>query len=276
MPELPHVAAFKQYVDATAIGRSVLHTHVRDERVLEGVTPASLGQRLTGHRLVASRRHGKYLGIALNEDERGAPHLVLHFAMSGGLERYADEADEPDYAVFVLDLGDGGHLAFTCKRMFCKVRLVDGFDRFVEKQGLGPDALDESLDAAWFADQLEGRRGTVKHVLMDQSLIAGIGNEFADEILFRNRLHPEAPVDRIGDDRLSALWRDLRETLGTAVDNSMDLDSMPGDWLLRVRDNDDARCPKCGGELEHRPIAGRSSYFCPDCQRYPEDAGDGE
>lgn len=146
MPELPHVAAFKRYLDATGVGRRVEHTHVRDERVLEEVSRASLAQRLTGRRLAAARRHGKYLGVALDRDARDARHLVFHFAMTGELRRYSSKADEPPYAKLVLDLDDGGHLSFGCRRALCRVRLVEDFGRLTHERDLGPDALDPDLD----------------------------------------------------------------------------------------------------------------------------------
>ena len=267
MPELPHVAGFKDYADATAVGRTVRHTHVRDPRVLEQDPPRSLAAGLTGHRITAARRHGKFLGLALDDAGRDGVHLVLHFAMTGRLTAYDDPADEPKHTGLVLDLDDGRHLAFSCARRLCRARLAPSFEAFVEEKGLGPDALDPDLDADWFVERLERKRGGLKNALMDQSVLCGIGNEYADEILFHMALHPAVALDRLDPGDRRRLWETLRRVLATAAEAGGELERLPRGWLSRSRE--EGRCERCGAALERARLGGRSAWYCPRCQ--PED-----
>jgi formamidopyrimidine-DNA glycosylase len=276
MPELPHVAAFQRYVEATVIGRRVRHTHVRDARVLSGITPASLARRIAGRRLARCRRHGKHLAIALESVGARTAHLILHFGMTGGLEHFENATREPEHAVLTLDLDDGGHLSFTCKRKLCRAWLVDDFEKFIRDKDLGPDALSPKLTTRWFLDVMRDKRGSVKAALMDQSLIAGLGNEFADEVLFHLRLHPATPLRQLDDERRRRLWKTLRTVLHRGVERAAAEPANPPEgWLMSAR-RDDAPCPRCGTPVAHEQIAGRSTYYCRKCQPRFEDQDSGE
>jgi formamidopyrimidine-DNA glycosylase len=181
MPELPHVAGLQRYAEAVAVGRRVVHTRVGDRQALEQTTPAALARGVTGHHLAAARRHGKYLGLA----------------------------------------------------------------------------LDESLDRDWFLERLARKRGTVKNALMDQSLLAGIGSEYAGEILFQLGLHPGVALDDLDDARR----RELRRVLAVGAERGGDTAALPRGWLSRGRA--ERRCPRCGGDLDKTEVAGRSTWFCP-------------
>ncbi len=267
MPELPHVAGFERYAQATAVGRRVLHTHVRDAEALEDTSPAELVQALTGRPLRAARRHGKYLGLAVDAAHRDAVHLVLHFAMTGELFA-ADDPQPESHHRLALELDSGRTLVFACQRRLCRARLTGSFDEFVRAKGLGPDALDEDLDGEWFVGALARKRGTVKNALMDQALLAGIGNEYADEILFQLELHPAIPLSALDTDARIELWRVLRRVLRVAAKHGGEVAALPRGWLSRGRKA--RRCPRCSGNLDQTGVAGRSSWFCPRCQPQKE------
>lgn len=264
MPELPEVELFKRHVDRTARGRTVRRVAVKDARLVKP-SPARLAARLTGARLGASRRHGKYLLVGLGK--RG--WLVLHFGMNGALRHYVKEAEEPAFDRLRLDFADGHHLAYVNPRRIGRVELVADADDFVAKQKLGPDALDPGLTPAAFARAVAARRRDIKSVLMDQSVVAGIGNIYSDEILFQARLHPRARADRLNGATLRRLLGTARRVLRIAIrcgaGSEQGLERLPRSFLLPER-HKGGRCPRCGSPVVVARFGGRSAYYCRRCQ----------
>jgi formamidopyrimidine-DNA glycosylase len=134
----------------------------------------------------------------------------------------------------------------------------------VKKRALGPDALEINLGA--FKKILGKRRGAVKSILLNQRLIAGIGNIYADEILFRARLDPATEITRLGDKILAKLFRATRYILEKAIAAKADVNQMPRSWLLPHRGKH-GKCPRCGRELKSSTIGGRTAWFCARCQK---------
>ena len=259
MPELPDVELRKRYLDATALQRRIEHAKVPQSRMLQ-VTADHLRGQLKGRRLVASRRHGKYLFGGLDS---GA-WLVLHFGMTGWLEAFEDPDDEPEHTWLRLDLDDGFHVAYVCPRQFGEIDLCRDVDTFVSEHDLGPDGL--ALDEDGFLGRLEGRRGAVKPTLMYQQVLAGLGNVWVDEILFQHPLHPERPIPELGDEERRGLFRTMRRVVQEGIDRRVDPDDMPDSWLLGHRE-DGAECPRCGGEIRRITVSGRAGYHCPEHQQ---------
>jgi formamidopyrimidine-DNA glycosylase len=266
MPELPDVELFKRHLDTHALHRKVICVVVSDARILGDVKEAAFVGRLEGNRLERSRRHGKHLLVRLARDG----WLTLHFGMTGGL-RYveAPDADVP-YDRVRLDFA-GGSLAYVNKRMLGRVGLADAADAFIVAEKLGPDALDPAFDLAALSAALDGRR-EVKAVLMDQSLVAGIGNLYADEILFQARLHPRTPGRTLDQAKRKALSGKIREVLETAIDCGAGaeqfLERLPKSYLLPQR-REGGVCPRCHQKLVTLKAASRTSYYCPRCQPEP-------
>jgi formamidopyrimidine-DNA glycosylase len=268
MPELPDVELFKRYLDRTSLRQTIERVQVNDARILGDLPARRLVATLEGNRLEASRRHGKHLLVRLAR----SGWLTLHFGMTGGLSYFENLAQDPPYDRIRLDFEGGGHLAYTNRRMLGRVGLADDADAFIEAEELGPDALDSAFDEAAFAAALAGRRRDVKSVMMDQALVAGIGNIYADEILFQARLHPKTPVDRLTGSQRRKLFRAVKDVLWTAIEcgagAEQSLDRLPKDYLLPQRDRD-GRCPRCGGSIATLKSSGRTSYYCPRCQPAP-------
>jgi formamidopyrimidine-DNA glycosylase len=261
MPELPDVAGFKTYFDATALHQRIHRTHVTDDRVLEnGLTPAGLGRRLKACAFDGTHRHGKLLFAQID----GEGWLVMHFGMTGHLKYYESTDDQPDHARVIFDFENGNHLAFVCQRMFGRIDLADDLDHYLEQRDVGPDALDEALDRERFRGLLAGRRGAVKSTLMNQSIIAGVGNVYADEILFQARIHPETAVNALGEAQLDALYRTMRRVMRVGARHGGHVPDYPDGYLLKARDA--GKCPNCGGGLEQADVAGRTTWYCPRCQ----------
>jgi formamidopyrimidine-DNA glycosylase len=268
MPELPDVELYKRYFDAHALHQTIERVAVNDARILGKLAAGAFTARLTGNRFEATRRHGKHLLVRLRRDG----WLTVHFGMTGDLVYFRNEADDPPYDRVRFDFTAGGHLAYVNRRMLGRVGLADDADAFIRDEELGPDALDPAFDLAVFEKALGGRRRDVKSVLMDQALIAGVGNLYADEILFHARLHPHTPVTSLDARQRTKLFRQLRKVLEKAIASGagaeQSLERLPDDYLLSHRDKL-GKCPRCGGPLATLKAAGRTSYYCPRCQRAP-------
>lgn len=261
MPELPDVEGFKQYLDSTALHQEIMRTSVLDERILDKVSARTLALRLKGAQLEAGKRHGKFLFVRTTEGGR----LVLHFGMTGELRYYRHPRDRPEYAKLILHFVSRDELAYVSKRVLGRVSYVEQPEPFIEEQGLGPDALSEALDKERFLQLLAERRGMIKSALMDQSLLAGIGNVYSDEILFQSGLHPERKVEQLSRQDQKKLYRTLRRVLRKAAESGGALDELPAGYLLPHRQGDGV-CPRCGRPLKRTPVSGRTAYFCPHCQ----------
>jgi formamidopyrimidine-DNA glycosylase len=259
VPELPDVEVLKQYLDATSLHQDIRAVEVGDSRILEDIATERLKTGLRGHSFDSTQRHGKYLFTELSNSR----WLVLHFGMSGELKYFKSMEKDPEYDQVLISLSNGYHLAYNAPRKLGLVALIEDMDSFVEKKELGPDAM--SLDLAGFKEVLSGRRGMVKSTLMNQQIIAGIGNVYSDEILFQARLHPRVGVDELDEETLRQLFNTMREVLQTAIERRAIPDQFPSPYLTRHR-NEGERCPKCGGEIERLQVSGRTAYFCPSCQ----------
>ena len=259
MPELPDVAFFDRYLASTALHRVIKELEVRDERVLEEVSEEHLASAARGRKMQGTRRHGKNLFVAL---ENG-PWLVLHFGMTGYPKFFRKPESEPKHARILFCMADGWKLAFACQRMLGRAGLTQSPDRYIEKKGLGPDALLADEEERYAA--LKRRRGRLKSVLMNQEALAGIGNLYADEILFQCGLHPLRRLAHMSAEEVRRLSRLTREVLACAVERKADRDLFPTDYLLTTRRKSN-RCPRCGTELEDIKVGQRTTYFCPQCQ----------
>jgi formamidopyrimidine-DNA glycosylase len=265
MPELPDVELYKRYLDEHALRQTIERVAVNDARILGDLPAAAFVARLTGNRFQDSRRHGKHLLVRLHRDG----WLTLHFGMTGGLVYFREEAEDPPYDRVRFDFKGGRHLAYVNRRMLGRVGLADDAEEFIHGEQLGPDALDPAFDPAAFDRAIEGRRRDVKSVIMDQALVAGIGNIYADEILFQARLHPKTPVTALDHRQRSELFAQIKAVLETAIRCGAGaeqlLESLPEDYLLPQRDKS-GKCPRCGTSIATLKSGGRTSYFCPRCQ----------
>lgn len=265
MPELPDVEVFKRYLDRTCKGRTIEKVVVNDPKLLAHMSAAAFSAKLKGRRLVSSRRYGKHLLVKL------APSgwLTLHFGMNGALAHLRDGQAEPRYDRVRLDFADGHHLAYINPRRIGAVGLVDDADAFITAEKLGPDALDPRFDFAAFDRALSGRRGDIKSVLMDQTVMAGIGNIYSDEILFQAGIYPQTRTDRLDAQTRRRLYRQIKRVLKTAVERGAGAelapDNLPRSFLLPHREKG-GRCPRCGGELGTIKSSGRTAYYCSHCQ----------
>lgn len=255
MPELPDVEGFRRVLADHATGHRIEHVEVADPGVLRGVSPRRLRANVRGRRFGTPRRHGKWL-IAPTE---GGPVLLWHFGMTGELTWDGAE-HRHDRVVLHLDNGD---LRYRDMRKLHGIRLVPdsaAVDRVLA--AVGPDALD--LPREEFTEIFRNLRRQVKPALVDQELLAGLGNLLADEILWRARVHPRRRCVHIGQRD----WTRLHDKTGAVLRQAVKAGRVPPheSWLTGHRDDAPGACPRCGATLAHGRVGGRGTTWCPRCQ----------
>lgn len=256
MPELPEVEAFKQYLDATSLHKTVEKIEVKASEILVNTSTQEIRDKLVGHEFQSSRRYGKYLFVKTDGDF----WFTLHFGMTGNLEYFKDIEDEPPHSRLLITFINGFHLAYDCQRKLGTINLAKDMDSFVKEKNLGPDALD--LDFDTFKKIMEKRRGSTKYTLMNQHIIAGIGNIYSDEILFQAGIHPETKANKLDKKTLKKLFGNMQNVLLTAVEYQADAESFPENYLIPSRSKG-GKCPLCHSELELTKVSGRTAYYCP-------------
>lgn len=264
MPELPDVAVFQQHFEATSLNQPIQGIRALEPDVIESTSPGGLGRVLASRTFVGSHRHGKHFFAQLDDDR----YLRFHFGMTGFLQYFKDEADQPEYTVFRVDFENGYHLGLVMPRKLGAVEPVDDVDEYVAAAGLGPDVYRTSFGFQDFTNVLEGRRGMIKSTLMNQSIVAGLGNVYSDEILFQAGIHPKMEVPDLRDRSLGHIFHTMRRVLRIAIDRLADSADFPSNWLINRREPGQP-CPRCGGEIERIEVSGRAGYFCPGCQSMP-------
>lgn len=255
VPELPEVEAARRYLHERAIGRHIEEIVVLDLKMLEGDRD-ELASKVLHRKVVGTGRHGKHLFLML---DRGA--LRIHLGMSGSVHLVDDDERTPHQRLR-LQL-DRGSIVLDDPRRFGRFQYVDGIPPFVKERGLGPDAL--SISEEQFISRAGGRKKAIKSVLLDQSILAGVGNLYADEVLFQERVVPSKSTASLGDDDLSGICRRIVEVLRTSIAVESDFSSLPTGYLLKDRRRD-GRCPRCEQELRIMVVGGRTTVFCPSCQ----------
>ncbi|QUH03769.1 Fpg/Nei family DNA glycosylase [Saccharopolyspora erythraea] len=257
MPELPDVEGFRR-VAAEAGRQRVRDVEVFDPQVVRGPV-----EQVRGRYLGEARRHGKWLVLPTSSrDGDDPPWLLVHFGMTGMLLRCPPGEDVHAHDRVVLHL-TRDVLRYRDMRKLKGMRVVrrSEVDGFLGE--LGPDAAAVPL-RDFRACVGRGRR-TLKSALMDQSTVAGLGNLCVDEILWRARLDPKTPTTELDGDR----WRSLHRTMRSVLRQAERAGRVPDrpSWLTGHRDDPGERCPRCSGTLRRGQVAGRTTVWCPACQR---------
>jgi formamidopyrimidine-DNA glycosylase len=258
MPELPEVEMARRYLERTSLRQAIEDAHIRDVRILRGVDAARLEDALAGRELRATYRHGKRLFLELERDL----WLALHLGISGELAYIGPMREEPRHTRLLISFENGGRLAFIDPRLFGEVSLTRNPGSFLKEKRIGPDAL--QLDLAGFIEIMGSRKGMIKGALLDQHLLAGLGNLCSDEALFQAEICPQARA--LSVERLERLLHSIQEVLRTAIDCEADLRELPSSYLIPNR-HPEGRCSWDGSLLARARIAGRTTYFCPEHQR---------
>lgn len=262
MPELPEVVYFKKYIDATALHQQIIDVEVGNDAILSGISASGLQKELQGCQFQSTSTHGKYLFIHTDNNRE----LMIHFGMTGEPVYYKQPDEKPDHPRVTFHFNNGYHLAFDCMRMLGKVGLVDSRESFIQEKDLGPDAFSESFDQATFKKLLKDKKGMIKSALMDQSFIAGIGNECSDEILYQAGIHPKTTIADLPDADRELIFEKMQEVIQEKIDSNTAHRKLPDTFILSHRE-EGAECPKCGGTVQKIKVSGRNGYYCPKCQQ---------
>jgi formamidopyrimidine-DNA glycosylase len=258
MPELPEVEIFKRYFDRTSLGQLITKVKINDNRVLN-ITENYFKKKIINKQFESTIRHGKYLLIYLKPN-----YLIMHFGMTGDLEYYSKKEEEPQYSKIIFQFENGYNLAYISLRMFGKLDIAESIEDFIEKKKLGPDAYKMSLED--FQGALKRRTAIAKNALLNQSFVAGIGNLYSDEIMFRTKLHPKSKLDQLDDKKVKELYTNIRDVLQFGIEKKGDLSVYPSNFIIPHRKKEEL-CPICNSELNFLDISGRRSFFCPKCQK---------
>ncbi|MFD7973143.1 bifunctional DNA-formamidopyrimidine glycosylase/DNA-(apurinic or apyrimidinic site) lyase [Streptomyces clavifer] len=282
MPELPEVEVVRRGLERWVAGRTVDEVEVLHPRAVRRHLAGGpdFAARLRGMRFGTAMRRGKYLWVPLDEAEAS---LLGHLGMSGQLlVQPAETPDEKHLRIRIrFDDSLGTELRFVDQRTFGGLSLhentPDGLPDVIAH--IARDPLDPYFDDAAFHTALRLRRTTVKRALLDQSLISGVGNIYADEALWRSRLHYERPTATLTRPRTAELLGHVRDVMREALDQGgtsfdslyVNVNGESGyfDRSLDAYGREDEPCHRCGTPMRRRPWMNRSSYFCPRCQRPP-------
>lgn len=276
MPELPEVETIRRTLAERLPGRRVTGVEVRGAHVLEGVPAGDFVQGLIDRRFERVGRRGKYLLL----DLEGGRRLMLHLRMTGRLLHGSDLGTPGPHTHLRLFLDDGSELRFDDVRKFGRVYL--GSTRANGRapwpagyRSLGPEPLAGDFGPDELAAAFEGREARVKSLLLDQRIVAGLGNIYADEALFRAGIHPARPAGELDRQEIRRLWQAIRDVLteavqarGTTFSDYRDALGRTGEFarLLATYGRKGEPCPRCGTAIETVKVAGRTSHYCPRCQ----------
>ncbi|MEV0529106.1 bifunctional DNA-formamidopyrimidine glycosylase/DNA-(apurinic or apyrimidinic site) lyase [Streptomyces sp. NPDC050439] len=282
MPELPEVEVVRRGLERWVAHRTVADVEVLHPRAVRRHLAGGddFGQRLKGHRVGTAMRRGKYLWLPL---EDSGISVLAHLGMSGQLLVQPQEAPDEKHLRIRVRFADalGTELRFVDQRTFGGLSLhantPDGLPDVIAH--IARDPLDEQFDDAAFHTALRRRRTTIKRALLDQSLISGVGNIYADEALWRAKLHYERPTATFTSPRTAQLLGHVRDVMnaalavgGTSFDSlyvNVNGESGYFERSLDAYGREDEPCRRCGTPMRRRPWMNRSSYFCPRCQRPP-------
>lgn len=281
MPELPEVETVARSLRQPLTGRTFVGATVRWAPILALPKGQDAGEefqrRLTGRHVASVGRRGKYVVIALDEG-----YLLIHLKMSGRLQVVPCHQPTDKHIQALFDLDDGQQLRFRDVRKFGRIYLVDRPERVTAM--LGPEPLDADLDLAEFRRLLARRSGRLKSLLLNQSFLAGLGNIYADESLFRARLHPLRRAASLTGEEQERLYHAFRTILEEAIADQgttlsdggyVDAEGQAGrhQERLAVYRREGEPCPQCQTPIARMIVGGRSSHFCPCCQAECGQAG---
>jgi len=280
MPELPEVETVARGLVRRALGRTIAEVEVRHPGAIAGV-PQDFGRGLKDRKITQVERKGKALALELMGRDGLPPHyLIIRLGMTGQVTVSPAEAPIESHTHVRLKLDEGKEeVRFRDPRRFGRMRSCSLEEKDAIFRKLGPDA--QRVTEEEFLAAARGRKGAIKSWLMNQALLAGLGNIYADEALFLARIHPLAQPGRVSADKLRALFKAVRRVLdhavnlqGTTFRDYVDIEGRPGNFAsrLRVYQRDGKPCRRCKSTIRRIVIAGRSSHFCPHCQPRPRRA----
>ncbi|HEY7208100.1 MAG TPA: bifunctional DNA-formamidopyrimidine glycosylase/DNA-(apurinic or apyrimidinic site) lyase [Gaiellaceae bacterium] len=283
MPELPEVETVRRELEPVLVGRQLQRVEIDDPRLVRPLEPLEVAAELEGERVAAVERRGKYLIVRFESDRS----LLVHLRMTGSFRHVPaglpDSGPNVPHIRAVVRLDDGSDVAYRDVRRFGTWLLLEPgeLDPYLAGR-LGAEPLERAFTAKVLAARLAGRRAPLKSALLDQRTLAGMGNIYVDEALWRSRLHPLRPAGSLDDAETKELARAIRDALrmgiaryGATLREYARTDGASGSMQdeFRAYGRAGEPCYRCGTPIEKIRVAGRGTWFCPGCQRLPAGSG---
>ncbi len=284
MPELPEVETVARGLRQAILGRRILSVSLGKTDFIDD--PAALEQHLPGREIEAVERYGKFMLLRLSAVRGGTlfaangnaepASLLVHLGMTGQIAPTPAAQPLEKHTHVCLLLDDGRELRYTDARRFGRIAYLTKVLLAKELTGFGADPLEVRKEE--FADRICGRRARVKALLLDQSVLRGVGNIYADESLWRAKIHPARLGTNLGRKQAETLRRVLQDILrkaillrGSSISDFLDAEGEPGEYQRhhRAYGREGKKCHRCKTPIRRAIVAGRSSYFCPRCQPSP-------
>jgi formamidopyrimidine-DNA glycosylase len=284
MPELPEVETVARGLQKSVAGRRILSVRLGKTDFIDD--PAALEQQLPGRQIEKVERYGKFMLLRLSartdaaaESENGdveAASLLVHLGMTGQLAPFAAAQPSAKHTHVWFGLDDGRELRYTDPRRFGRMAYLSGALLADELTAFGADPL--FVSAEEFTSRIRSRNAQIKALLLDQSVLRGVGNIYADESLWRAKIHPMRRGTELSTKQAQVLRRVLQDVLrkailarGSSISDFLDAEGQPGEYQRhhRAYGREGKRCYRCGAAIRRVIVAGRSSYFCPKCQPAP-------
>jgi formamidopyrimidine-DNA glycosylase len=274
MPELPEVETIRVALEPHVVGRRFERVEIADPRLVRPFEPTAIAAELEGERVSSLERRGKYLVVRF---ESGRV-LLIHLRMTGSLRHVTagELADDPHRRA-VVTLDDGSDVAYRDVRRFGTWHLLEPaeVDPYLQER-VGREPLERGFTARRLAERLENRKAPIKAALLDQRTVAGLGNIYADEALWRAQIHPQRPAYTLDNEEVGRLTKAIKEALragiarqGASLRDYSQPDGRRGraQERFRVYGREGEPCLRCGTPIDKIRAAGRGTWYCPSCQR---------
>jgi formamidopyrimidine-DNA glycosylase len=275
MPELPEVEQVVRALASAISGRRILAAELRLKRTAPGISAAAFNRKLKNSIVTSVTRRGKYILIELDSDQV----LTTHLRMTGKFVSAAADEPLPSYAHVVFHLDNDRRLIFCDMRQFGRMRILatKKLSAARELSSLAPEPLSEDFTVDSLIDELSRSRRSLKQLLLDQTKVLGLGNIYAGEALFRARINPFKAANSLSRQRATRLHQAIRDVLQEAVDlgSTLKIDLADGGGVYfssperfwKVYEREGEPCVNCGTKIRRVVHGGRSTYYCPKCQR---------
>lgn len=252
MPELPEVNTVMKGFRSTALNQTILAVEVDDDHILRNCHSEEFISTLKGEQFIDTYRQGKYFFAVLSN----GLNILFHLGMTGDFQYYHEE-ENPRFERFVIHLENGLKVGFTDQRKFARILIIPDIENYLKDLKLGPDAL--QISRSEFQALFEGRNLPIKSFLMDQHVVAGIGNLYADEICYQCKIHPASITKALSTKKRKEVYQKMIEILQTACDRDAYYQIYPEDWFWKWRQ--EGQDPHGKGRVEKMKIGGRTTYY---------------
>lgn len=279
MPELPEVETVARGLQREITGRKIISVALGKTDFIDN--PEAVESELPGRTILRVERYGKFLllGLSAGEEAKDGDEeaaLLVHLGMTGALMPKKVNDPQAKHTHVVMMLGDGRELRYVDPRRFGRIAYLAGDVLARELQRFGADPLEAALEE--FAQRIHGRKARIKALLLDQSVLRGVGNIYADESLWKAKIHPAQLGAGLKREQVEQLYAALQGILkkaillrGSSISDFLDAEGLPGEYQQhhRAYGREGKPCFRCNTAIRRVIVAGRSSYFCPSCQRAP-------